>query len=62
MKTEGVTKSAMAKSMATSRSQVDRLLDPENTKVQLDTVQKAASVLRLKMSLKLEPIDECESA
>ncbi len=38
----GVSKSEMARRMNTSRSQLDRLLDPENTKIQLDTLYKAA--------------------
>ncbi|AOW47125.1 hypothetical protein A4S02_10525 [Acetobacter ascendens] len=62
MKSGGVTKTAMAKSMTTSRTQIDRLLDPENPKVQLDTLQKAAHVLGLKLNLRLEPVDECECA
>ena len=33
----------MAKRMNTSRAQLDRLLDPENDKVQLDTLQRAAA-------------------
>src|ERR1700687_383016 len=32
----------MAKKMATSRSQLDRVLDPSNVSVQLDTLIKAA--------------------
>ena len=32
----------MASTMATSRSQLDRVLDPENVSVQLDTLIKAA--------------------
>ena len=34
----------MAKRMNTSRSQLDRLLDPDNPNVLLETVQKAAAV------------------
>ena len=43
MKARGLTRSAMAKRMNTSRAQLDRLLDPENDKVQLDTLQRAAA-------------------
>jgi hypothetical protein len=32
--------------MATSRSQVERLLDPTNARVQLDTIQRAAALGR----------------
>lgn len=42
---QGLSKSALAERMQTSRSQVERLLDPTNTKVQLDTLQRAATAL-----------------
>lgn len=42
---QGLSKSALAKRMKTSRSQLDRLLDPANTQVQLDTIQRAAAAL-----------------
>ena len=42
---QGLTKSELAKRMETSRSQLDRLLDPSNTQVQLDTLQRAAAAL-----------------
>jgi antitoxin HicB len=42
---QGLTKSALAKRMGTSRSQLERLLDPANTQVQLDTLQRAAAAL-----------------
>lgn len=42
---QGLSKSALAKRMQTSRSQLDRLLDPANTQVQLDTLQRAATAL-----------------
>lgn len=42
---QGLSKSALAKRMETSRSQLDRLLDPSNTQVQLDTIQRAAAAL-----------------
>jgi antitoxin HicB len=37
-----LTKVKMAEIMATSRSQLDRVLDPDNVSVQLDTLIKAA--------------------
>jgi antitoxin HicB len=37
-----LTKSALATRMHTSRSQLDRLLDPEKTGVSLETIQRAA--------------------
>jgi predicted XRE-type DNA-binding protein len=53
MQEQGLTKSAMAKRMSTSRAQLDRLLDPENNRVQLDTIQRAASVLGRTLRLEL---------
>jgi hypothetical protein len=35
----------MAKQLKTSRSQLDRLLDPQNVSVTLNTIARAASVL-----------------
>jgi len=53
MKKDGVSKNEMAKRMQTSRSQLERILDPENDKVQLDTVFKAARVLGREVRLEL---------
>jgi len=39
------TKQAMAKQLHTSRSQLDRLLDPQNVSVTLDTIARAARAL-----------------
>jgi antitoxin HicB len=52
MGASGITHSEMAERMQTSRSQVARLLDPDNTSVQLDTLQRAAHAVG--RSLKLE--------
>jgi antitoxin HicB len=53
MKTKQVTKSKMASLMNTSRSALDRLLDPENSSVTLLTMERAALSLgkRLKVEL-----------
>jgi len=53
MKEAGLTKVEMAKRMKTSRSQLDRLLDPENSMVQLDTIQKAALAVGRELRLEL---------
>jgi FixJ family two-component response regulator len=53
MREQSVTKAEMARRMATSRSQLDRLLDPVNDKVQLDTLYKAASALGRTLKLEL---------
>ena len=52
MKASGISKVALAARMRTSRTQVDRLLDPDNNKVQLDTLQRAARAVG--RSLKFE--------
>jgi antitoxin HicB len=55
MKGRGLSKTALANKMHTSRSQVDRLLDPSNTGVALHTLYRAAAVLG--KTLKIELID-----
>lgn len=56
MKEQHITKSKMAERMQTSRTQVERLLDPENNSVQLDTIQRAARVVGRRLVIELEPI------
>jgi len=50
---KGFTKVEMANRMRTSRTAVDRLLDPENISVTLNTLEKAALVLGKKLSISL---------
>src|SRR5579862_8610199 len=45
MQQQQKTKQAMAKQLHTSRSQLDRLLDPQNVSVTLDTIIRAAREL-----------------
>ena len=45
MKGQNLNKKEMAARMETSRTQLDRLLDPENDKVQFDTILKAAKAV-----------------
>ena len=45
MQQQKKTKQAMARDLQTSRSQLDRLLDPHNVPVSLDTMARAARVL-----------------
>lgn len=52
MKQAKLSKSAMACKMRTSRSALDRLLDPSNVSVTLQTLEKAA--IALGKSLKVE--------
>ncbi|CAN7459498.1 helix-turn-helix domain-containing protein [Rhizobium sp. LjRoot254] len=53
MKAKGISKSRMAEMMRTSRSQVDRLLDPENNSATLETLMRAARVLGRDLRLEL---------
>jgi antitoxin HicB len=54
MQNAGLSKHAMAKRMRTSRSQLDRVLDPGYTAVQLDSVVRAAAAIgqELRISFK----------
>ena len=53
MQERGLTKSAMAKAMHTSRPALDRLLDPSNPSVTLDTLQRAAAAVGRRLRLEL---------
>lgn len=48
-----MSKNQMAKAMHTSRSQLDRILDPENERIQLDTLMNAARVLGREVRIEL---------
>ena len=54
MQAAKLTKLDMAKKMATSRSQLDRVLDPSNVSVQLDTLIKAARALGKEIEIKIK--------
>ena len=56
MKEQHISKRKMAERMRTSRTQVERLLDPENNSVQLDTIQRAAAIVGRRLVIELEPI------
>ena len=47
------TKQAMAKQLRTSRSQLDRLLDPQNVSVTLDTITRAAKALGKRLIIRV---------
>ncbi len=53
MRCKGLTKSAMAERMQTTRAQLDRLLDPDNDSVTLATLKRAANALGRKLKLEL---------
>lgn len=52
----GLTKAALAKEMATSRSQLDRILHPETAAVTVEVLDRAARAVGLRLKLDLEPI------
>jgi DNA-binding Xre family transcriptional regulator len=53
MKKQNISKSEMARRMNTSRAYLDRLLDPENDKIQLNTLYKAAAAVGKELHLEL---------
>jgi DNA-binding Xre family transcriptional regulator len=53
MKDKKLSKNKMATLMQTSRAQLDRLLDPEQGNVTLETLHRAASVLGRELRIEL---------
>lgn len=53
MKARNITKKQMADMMHTSRTQLDRILDPDNGGATIETLQRAAAVLGRKLKLEL---------
>jgi antitoxin HicB len=56
MKEKNISKSEMARRMKTSRTQVERFLDPENNSVQLNTIQKAAAIVGKRLIVTFEDL------
>jgi len=54
MESQGITKSEMARRLGTSRSQLDRLLDPDNGAVTLATLARAARAVGRTLRLELQ--------
>ena len=52
----GMTQSELAQQLQTSRTQVRRLLDPENTSITLSTLQRAADVTGHRLVIGFKPI------
>lgn len=50
-----LTKIQMAARMETSRSQLDRVLDPDNTSIQLDTLMKAVRAVGKVVEISIKP-------
>jgi len=53
MQHQNKTKQAMARELRTSRSQLDRLLDPQNASISLDTMARAARVLGKRLIIRI---------
>ena len=54
MKEQKITKVEMAKRLETSRSQLDRLLDPQNDGVTLSVLSRAAQIVGRSIRLELQ--------
>ena len=54
MKRQGINKTTMARLMGTSRSSLDRLLDPHHDSLAFTTLTRAASVLGKEVRVSLE--------
>lgn len=50
-----MTKTELARRLDTSRSQVDRILDPANESITLNTLIKAAALLGKRLHVSLQP-------
>src|SRR3984893_18801909 len=53
MREQQKTKQAMSKQLHTSRSQLDRLLDPQNVSVTLDTIPRGARALGKRVVIRM---------
>jgi DNA-binding Xre family transcriptional regulator len=53
MQEQGISKTELAKTMQTSRAQLDRLLDPENESVTLGTLTRAAQAVGRNLRMEL---------
>jgi hypothetical protein len=56
MQEQQKTKQAMARELHTSRSQLDRLLDPGNISVTLDTITRAAHALGKRLIIRVSDV------
>jgi antitoxin HicB len=56
MRKQRKTKQALARQLRTSRSQLDRLLDPRNISVTLDTITRAARALGKRVIIRVADV------
>jgi DNA-binding Xre family transcriptional regulator len=57
MAAKKISKSTLAKKLKTSRTSIQRLLDPKNTAITLQTFAQSADALGLELSLKVRRLD-----
>ena len=62
MKAANISKVKMAEMMATSRSQLDHVIDPDNISVQLDTLMKAARAVGKSVEIKIRNVKKAAYA
>lgn len=62
MQKQQKTKQAMARQLHTSRSQLDRLLDPRNVSVTLDTITRAARALGKRVIIRVADVKSATRA
>ena len=62
MKKQQKTKQALARQLHTSRSQLDRLLDPRNVSVTLDTITRAARALGKRVIIRVADVKAAKRA
>ena len=62
MQKQQKTKQAMARQLHTSRSQLDRLLDPRNVSVTLDTITRAARALGKRVIIRVADVKPAKRA
>ena len=53
MRKQALTKTEMARRMKTSRSELDRILDPENSAISLDSLLRAARAVGKAVNIRL---------
>ena len=62
MQKQKKTKQALARQLHTSRSQLDRLLDPRNVSVTLDTITRAARALGKRVIIRVADVKAAKRA
>jgi len=62
LQSAGMTQSELAQQLQTSRTQVRRLLDPENTSITLSSLQRAADVTGHRLVIGFAPVKKRRAA